>query len=81
MTPSRTRFGLSVFGLTAVVVFLLAGCSDSEPEAKSRTTLQRPLHRHPALGVDPDRLDADADPVADPVEAVADAVGQGHAGL
>ena len=35
MTPSRTRFGLSVFGLAAVVVFLLSGCSDSDPEAKS----------------------------------------------
>jgi hypothetical protein len=35
MTPSRTRFGLSVFGLAAVVVFLLSGCSDSDPDAKS----------------------------------------------
>jgi hypothetical protein len=38
MTPSRTRFGLSVFGLTAVAVFLLSGCSDSKPDAQSGGT-------------------------------------------
>lgn len=35
MTPGHTRFGLTVFGLSAVAVFLLSGCSDTEPDAKS----------------------------------------------
>ncbi|WP_329475369.1 hypothetical protein OG555_27120 [Kribbella sp. NBC_01484] len=32
-TRERLRFGLAVFGLSAVAVFLLAACSDSKPEA------------------------------------------------
>ncbi|MFI5708777.1 hypothetical protein [Kribbella sp. NPDC051620] len=33
MTPSRTKFGVAVFGLSALLVFLVAGCSDSSPDA------------------------------------------------
>ncbi|GAA0953453.1 hypothetical protein GCM10009554_57840 [Kribbella koreensis] len=35
MTPSRTKFGVAVFGLSALLVFLVAGCSDSAPDAGS----------------------------------------------
>ncbi|GAA1597794.1 hypothetical protein GCM10009789_59670 [Kribbella sancticallisti] len=37
LTPGHTRFGLTVFVLSALAVFLLAGCSDSEPDAQSGT--------------------------------------------
>jgi hypothetical protein len=33
LTPGRTKFGVAVFGLSALVVFLVAGCSDSAPDA------------------------------------------------
>jgi hypothetical protein len=33
LTPSRTKFGMAVFGLSALLVFLVAGCSDSTPDA------------------------------------------------
>ncbi|GAA2787548.1 hypothetical protein [Kribbella solani] len=33
LTGERVRFGLAVFGLTALVVFVLSSCSDSKPEA------------------------------------------------
>jgi hypothetical protein len=33
LSPGHTRFGLAVFGLSALVVFLLAGCTDTPPEA------------------------------------------------
>ncbi|MEV6417661.1 hypothetical protein [Kribbella sp. NPDC051718] len=33
MTPGRTKFGVAVFGLSALLVFLVAGCSDSAPDA------------------------------------------------
>ena len=80
MTPSRTRFGLSVFGLAAVVVFLLSGCSDSDPEAKSgdnppASTPTAPSSSAPIPTASTPTLQA----AADSVEAVADAVGQGHA--
>jgi hypothetical protein len=29
LTPSRTKFGVAVFGLSALLVFLVAGCSDA----------------------------------------------------
>jgi hypothetical protein len=38
LTPSRTKFGVAVFGLSALLVFLVAGCSDSSPEAGSGST-------------------------------------------
>jgi hypothetical protein len=47
MTPSRTRFGLAVFGLSALAVFLVAGCSDTAPDAKSGDT---PAPSTPATG-------------------------------
>jgi hypothetical protein len=33
LTLSRTKFGLAVFGVSALVVFLVAGCSDAAPDA------------------------------------------------
>ncbi|WBQ03075.1 hypothetical protein [Kribbella sp. CA-293567] len=35
LTPSRTKFGVAVFGLSALLVFLVAGCSDSAPDASN----------------------------------------------
>ncbi|MEV8372664.1 hypothetical protein AB0P21_07995 [Kribbella sp. NPDC056861] len=35
LTPSRARFGVAVFGLSALLVFLVAGCSDTAPDAGS----------------------------------------------
>lgn len=35
LTPGRAKFGLTVFGMSALVVFLVAGCSDTPPEAGS----------------------------------------------
>jgi hypothetical protein len=33
LSAQQVRFGLTVFGLSAIAVFALAACSDSEPEA------------------------------------------------
>jgi hypothetical protein len=33
LTPGRAKFGVAVFGLSALLVFLMAGCSDSTPDA------------------------------------------------
>ena len=33
LSPERIRFGLAVFGLSAIAAFALTACSDSEPEA------------------------------------------------
>ncbi|MDX6282146.1 MAG: hypothetical protein QOH03_3217 [Kribbellaceae bacterium] len=38
LTPGRAKFGVAVFGLSALLVFLVAGCSDSTPEAGSGST-------------------------------------------
>ena len=35
MSRERVRFGLAVFGLSALAVFLLSACSDSQPEASA----------------------------------------------
>ena len=35
LSGQRLRFGLAVFGLSALAVFLLSACSDSKPEAGS----------------------------------------------
>jgi hypothetical protein len=42
LTPGRTKFGLTVFGVSALVVFLVAGCSDSAPEAGSNPPASNP---------------------------------------
>lgn len=36
LTPDRTKFGVAVFGLSALLVFLVAGCSDTAPETGSK---------------------------------------------
>jgi hypothetical protein len=38
LTPDRTKFGVAVFGLSALLVFLVAGCSDTAPEAAPPTS-------------------------------------------
>jgi hypothetical protein len=42
-TRGRLRFGLAVFGLSAVAVFLLAACSDSKPEADNSPAPSGPV--------------------------------------
>lgn len=38
LTPGHTKFGVAVFGLSALVVFLVAGCSDSPPDNNAAGT-------------------------------------------
>ena len=38
LLSGELRLGLAVFGLAAVLVFVLAGCSDSKPDNKSGGT-------------------------------------------
>ena len=42
LTPGRAKFGLTVFGMSALVVFLVAGCSDTAPEAGSSPSAATP---------------------------------------
>jgi hypothetical protein len=42
LLSGELRLGLAVFGLAAVLVFVLAGCSDSKPDSKSGGTPSAP---------------------------------------
>ena len=42
LAPERVRFGLAVFGLSALAVFLLSACSDSKPEAGDSPAPSKP---------------------------------------
>ena len=42
LLSGEMRLGLAVFGLAAVLVFVLAGCSDSKPDNKSGSTPSAP---------------------------------------
>jgi len=51
LTPDRTKFGVAVFGLSALLVFLVAGCSDTAPETAATppaTTSSTPPGSSPA---------------------------------
>lgn len=41
-TPGRTKFGLTVFGVSALLVFLVAGCSDTAPDAGGKPSASTP---------------------------------------
>ena len=42
LSRDRVRFGLAVFGLSALAVFLLSACSDSKPEAATSPAPSKP---------------------------------------
>ncbi|NEA37177.1 hypothetical protein G3I17_36845 [Streptomyces sp. SID13031] len=42
LTPGRTKFGVAVFGLSALLVFLVAGCSDTAPDASDKPSASNP---------------------------------------
>jgi hypothetical protein len=48
LTRERVRFGLAVFGLSALVVFLLSACSDSKPEAGNSPSASAPSSSAPS---------------------------------
>jgi len=48
LTRERGRFGLAVFGLSALVVFLLSACSDSKPEAGNSPSGSAPSSSAPS---------------------------------
>ncbi|MEV5963699.1 hypothetical protein AB0L70_18165 [Kribbella sp. NPDC051952] len=48
MSRDRLRFGLAVFGLSALAVFLLSACSDSKPDASNTPAPSTPASSGPS---------------------------------